>query len=601
MEQLEQLLGDDATESLRARWAEELCWAHQEHLLFDDRPGALVLEQRIAAELSERPPRDSGFVLRQHLAWAQVCLEAARHRVAAGDDEGARSEIPFMLVRAEAVTGDAEGMRIHADALELAHGFMRRSGERAMARVLLGRLRALAMCSGDRAVREPLARALGVAVVAELDDEPSRARTIAVELRAQAGRPLASEPERTALGEALLVLHEWADPFEQASIEQELAELANRPGAAHEQHRAWSQAVGRAPREGRRTLRPPLDQLRARAYRSPDFEDLGALFRRLEDELPNFAGDFQEHISVFNEMRCIAERPGADVALRLRFARLWLLQSFDARRYDFGAVANDRWAYTWAQEAADRGDVEGQVLLARCLSSGRGTDPDRAAAAEVLRDAVARGSDEAELLLRVLGAERFPWLRHRYALMTWGGLAMLVVYLVTQPVRFDPWGVVAYLAIALGLMLISGLWSTLVSWWASRGEDDASGDDADGDDDAEEDEPVHGSNYLADHLFDGFVRRPWRLVKVATEDGFVMAPLCLLGINPISAAVAGLVFGLAHYPTYPGRACIYKGINYTLVALLVVPWAGLWPIVVGHVLWDAGLLYLWRWLRSSDE
>lgn len=576
LDDLEELLHEGATESLRTRWAEELRWVHHEYLHRDDPQRASELERRLAEHL-DRPhaSKTSRLVRRQHLAWAHVCLDAVVYRVEAGQDESARARMPELLDRVHAVGAEDEAVPMLAQALELSHGLRCRDEDLAASRSELRRLRSLVSERGGRPARESLARALERAVHVELGvGAVESARPLVAELRAQTRRALASEREHTALAEALLALHEHAHASERAAIEQELGELASRPGAVQDQRKAWVRALDRAERSHKDALRVPLELLRARAYRGTDAGDLEALFERLEVELPDNQENFHGHIAVLNEMRAIAERPEVDPALRLRFARHWLPSGFSAWRYDYGAIANDRCAHAWAAEAAARGDLEGQVLLGRCLAYGKGTDVDRRAAAECLRQASTRGSDEAEQLLRMLGVERYPWLRHRYAVFTWLGLGMLVLHLLTQPFHFDPWGVVAYFGVWLGLGYATRLLVRSVS--GSSG--------------ASAEARASGFSYAFGRDVEEFARRPWRILRVATEDGLVLAPLTWLGINPLTAMMTTLVFGLAHYPKYSLRICLYLALGYTAMALLVLPWAGLWSVVVGHVLWDVWLL-----------
>lgn len=358
-------------------------------------------------------------------------------------------------------------------------------------------------------------------------------------------------------------------------VEQELGELATRPGAVQDQRKAWIAALDRSEHSHQTASQHPLELLRARAYRGAGADDLHTLFERLEAELPGSERVFHEHIAVLNEMRAIAERPEVDPALRLRFARYWLSRPFNARRYDYGAVANDRSAYAWASEAAARGDLEGQILLGRCLAHGRGTFPNRRAAVEHLRKASARGSDEAEQLIRTLGVERFPWLQHRYVVLMVVGFVVLVLHLLTQPFTFDPWGVPAFVGVMLGFVVLRWGLSYLVSLFVSASEEDA----------------AFGNSYAFDRDVEAFRRKPWAIVLVTTEDGLVLAPLAWLGITPLTAVSMALLFGLLHYPKYSPRICLYLTTIYTAIALLVLPWAGLWAVTTGHVLWDVLLLY----------
>lgn len=583
-------LHEDSTESLRTQWAEELALVHAEHLDRDDVASARALRTWICAELDRpRQATSSTLVQRQLLAGARVCQEAVRALVAAGHDEAAAAEISELLRRSLAGSLAPEGSRVLAESLELAHDLARRRGETAVARFHLERLRALGRCPPDTGTHEPLARSLSTAASDERDHAaPERARRHLDDLRGLARPSSASEAVRSALAEALLAAHRLATPDEATALEVELQSLALRPGAHQEQRNAWAKALARAERAGRRILRRPLELLRERAYRSTDGENIDALFDRLEHELPKHSRSFGELIATLNEMRTLAERSDADPGMRLRFARCWLERGFDARRYDYGAVRNDRCAYEWSAAAARGGELEALVLWGRCLAFGRGTDRDRVAAAEVLRDAAARGSDEAQLLLRTLWVERFAWLRHRYTALKGAGLVILLLHLVTQPLRFDPWGVVAYLGLSVAMLGAVTLVDAIASALRTSADEATQADS-------------HGASYLFDRHVDDFARRPWRILVVATEDGFSLAPLAWLGIGPVTAALAGLVFGLAHYPSFAARWCLVKAIDYALVALLVLPWAGLWPVVVGHVLWDVALLRSGQRERTAHD
>jgi uncharacterized membrane protein len=70
--------------------------------------------------------------------------------------------------------------------------------------------------------------------------------------------------------------------------------------------------------------------------------------------------------------------------------------------------------------------------------------------------------------------------------------------------------------------------------------------------------------------------------------GFFLLPLFYVGISPVSAAVAAFLFAVAHYPVFPWRYCIPKGIAYFFVALFILP-HGIWSVVVAHLLVDVGL------------
>ena len=584
---LSEFLHRRSTQSLRTRWCEELAAVHAD-LLHDRKPEqAEGLKLRLDAHLNEYPPgpSPSALVKRQVVAWARVCLGGVRYRVEHGRDHEARVRMSELLMRARAVADCEDGAVVLACALELAHGVEQRIGLVALADEHLEHLQLLEEAYPLREVREPLARALASAVRAELDvGREDFARRHVATLRTMAARGLASEPQRTMLSEALLALHHHAEAFERAQLEGELELLANRAYSVQDQRNAWMNAIGRSGGRDASDLpwpKLPLELLRDRAYRGNLEDARRVLFDRLEADLLSPDHSFSSRIATFNELRTLAERPGADRSLRLRFARPWLELRYDARRYDYGAVANDRAAYAWVREAAERGDPDGRVLLGRCLAAGRGTERNRREAARLWRRAAAEGSDEAHLLLRTLGTERFPWLRHRYTVLLSFGMAMLVLHLLTQPFVFNPLGVLAYLGLQFAVIVGLGF----VRAWRERSSAGSS-------------EPADSHRYIFGKMLQNFESRPWRILRVVTEDGFSLAPLMWLGVNPWTATALGLIFGLAHYPQYSLRVCLRLGAVRTAVALLIFPWAGLWAVAMGHVLYDV-LLYMWgRTTRS---
>jgi hypothetical protein len=85
------------------------------------------------------------------------------------------------------------------------------------------------------------------------------------------------------------------------------------------------------------------------------------------------------------------------------------------------------------------------------------------------------------------------------------------------------------------------------------------------------------------------------------EDGFFCAPLLMFGIDPISAAGAGLLFGFLHLQNYNFFECIGKGIFYGVACFVILP-HGFLTMAAGHFIVDfAGVLMLLYWrLRRAD-
>ena len=84
------------------------------------------------------------------------------------------------------------------------------------------------------------------------------------------------------------------------------------------------------------------------------------------------------------------------------------------------------------------------------------------------------------------------------------------------------------------------------------------------------------------------------------EDGLICVPLLLVGINPLSAALGGIVFGLLHVERFTYLECIAKSITY---GLFVLP-HGLLTVVLGHLIMNgigfAGLRVIKRHVESAQ-
>jgi len=97
-------------------------------------------------------------------------------------------------------------------------------------------------------------------------------------------------------------------------------------------------------------------------------------------------------------------------------------------------------------------------------------------------------------------------------------------------------------------------------------------------------------NYLL-NMFSG-----WSFFLTPGEDGFICVPILLFGINPITALIGGLVFGLLHIVRFSYFECLMKVIIYALVCNFVLP-HGLLTVIAGHMItnaiaWISGTLVL---------
>ena len=96
---------------------------------------------------------------------------------------------------------------------------------------------------------------------------------------------------------------------------------------------------------------------------------------------------------------------------------------------------------------------------------------------------------------------------------------------------------------------------------------------------------------VKDSIDSALKKEPWRLLLVPAEDGFFLLPLLYFGITPISAAIASALFAAAHYPLFPWRYCVPKGVAYFFVALFILP-LGIWSVVLAHLIIDLTLFII---------
>ena len=69
------------------------------------------------------------------------------------------------------------------------------------------------------------------------------------------------------------------------------------------------------------------------------------------------------------------------------------------------------------------------------------------------------------------------------------------------------------------------------------------------------------------------------------EDGLAFVPVLILGINPYTAIISGLIFAFIHINNYSYLECIGKFIIAYLVCILLLPY-GLLTVIVGHYIND---------------
>jgi hypothetical protein len=170
-------------------------------------------------------------------------------------------------------------------------------------------------------------------------------------------------------------------------------------------------------------------------------------------------------------------------------------------------------------------------------------------------------------------AARWVWANRLTALQL-VGLVFLVWYFARYGVTFDAIWVLAYLGLALILSLMHGLLLNplLERFFPSQRVDIES---------------------VGARIFEPVKRHPLRTFSlIPGEDGLFFVPLLLVGVTPVTTALASALFGLAHYPLFPVKHCIVKGTLFFLVTVLILP-HGLATVVVGHLLLDGAVLVAW--------
>jgi hypothetical protein len=235
-------------------------------------------------------------------------------------------------------------------------------------------------------------------------------------------------------------------------------------------------------------------------------------------------------------------------------------------------------AAKWYTKAAEQGNATAQCILGVCYAMGEGTPRDFAQARKWLQLAAAdQKHPDAKYELRLLFFRKHQIFEWRSAIVYILGYGLLTYHAITAPFTFNGSGVAAFFAILLGCGAIS-LLAILVVEKMRKVRD--------------ENEPQAN----LDRMWQELKREPWRLLFIPAEDGFFLLPLLYIGINPVSAAIAGALFAAAHYPSFPWKYCVPKGVAYFFVALWILPY-GIWSVVVAHLILDLtlfGLEYLVR-------
>jgi TPR repeat protein len=219
-------------------------------------------------------------------------------------------------------------------------------------------------------------------------------------------------------------------------------------------------------------------------------------------------------------------------------------------------------ANRWMELAAEAGSAHAQFCMGRRQAS---LDIRRFDLAEQwFTLAAQQGYAPAHAWLRRLPFDRNPILRHRHWLMSIAGWALLLFHTARAGFEIDLLMVLAFIGVVTGVVILFAVGVAITGQWKRV-------------------------EATADEL------QRWRgpvwkdlsrlALWVPSEDGLFLVPVLMVGIHPVSAAVATLLFGLAHYPKYRLWHCLLIACVYFPVALWVLP-HGIWTCVVGHFLWD---------------
>ena len=235
----------------------------------------------------------------------------------------------------------------------------------------------------------------------------------------------------------------------------------------------------------------------------------------------------------------------------------------------------------WYAKAADQQNATAQFNLGLCYVAGKGTVRDFAEARKWFQLAAEQKYPDANYQLRALFFRKHGIFKWRNAVLWAFGSGFLAYHAFTRPFTFHASAVGAFLLIlvacgvfAVAVMIVAEKFG-LKSW--------------------HENEAQHENN----RIFRDLKREPWRLLFVPAEDGCFLLPLLYIGINPASAAIAASLFAAAHYPFYPWKYCVPKGIAYFFVALWVLPY-GIWSVIAAHVLLDVALFGLELLIHSEE-
>jgi hypothetical protein len=204
---------------------------------------------------------------------------------------------------------------------------------------------------------------------------------------------------------------------------------------------------------------------------------------------------------------------------------------------------------------------------------GLGVAKDPVQARKWLNLAAEQGHSDAKYRLRVLRFRTHPILKWRDLAMTICGYSLLLFHGLSTPFVIHTSVILAFLGILIMTGVVFVLGAALLKKFGITGLDEME---------------AKASN---DRFLAGLKKQPWKFLTVPAEDGLFLVPLLYTGINVVSAGVASILFAVAHYPSFPLRYCIPKGVAYFFVALFILPY-GIWSVIAAHLLLDVAIFAL---------
>src|SRR6185312_5078560 len=232
-----------------------------------------------------------------------------------------------------------------------------------------------------------------------------------------------------------------------------------------------------------------------------------------------------------------------------------------------GIAKNAGEAVQWFQKAAAQANALGQYCLGICFADGLGTKKNFDEARKWLSLAADQEWSDARYRLRLLFFQKHGILKWEYAFTSVVGTALLVFHGLHTPISVNGFAIAAFLGVLVGSGVAFLLLMALLERFGLARPDENEAQD------------------VNERIQSSVKKEPWRLLLIPAEDGFFLLPLLYVGITPISAAIAAALFAAAHYPSFPWRYCIPKGVAYFFIALFVLP-AGIWSVVIAHLIID---------------